>query len=228
MNCDYCNERQGIETVYNKIYGALNRIVYETRSFLVFPCMGQLREGHLLIVSKTHINAVGMLPLDDIDELNALIEDIALFFQNVYQKDLLCFEHGVLNDRGENGGCGIYHMHLHLIPANKNEFLKVLEYVCNDKTNIVSLSDSFQKTYNCVANAETYVYFSFYDNTKESSSFVVTNSKNYFESQYMRKIVGKVFGRTEWDWRKIKCREEELINTLEKGRLFFKNAPISV
>lgn len=52
MKCDFCDERKGIQTIYNTIYGNYDRLAYETENFVVFPCMGQLREGHLLIASK--------------------------------------------------------------------------------------------------------------------------------------------------------------------------------
>lgn len=222
MSCDYCDERQGIKTVYNKIYGSRDRIVYQTKSFLVFPCMGQLREGHLLVVSKAHVNAIGMLDTDTICELESLVVDIAAFFQDTYQQNLLCFEHGVLDDGGANGGCGIYHMHLHLLPASLKEFYEVLELIYSDKTNIVSPSLNLLDTCNFISNKKTYAYLSFWGQ-RERESFIVANCRNFFESQYMRKVVCKVIEKADWDWRHMDQPEENLISTLEKSYLFFRN-----
>lgn len=222
MSCDYCDEQQGIETVYNRIYGSRNRIVYQTKSFLVFPCMGQLREGHLLAVSKAHVNAIGMLDMDTISELERLVSDIAAFFQDTYQQNLLCFEHGVLDDGGANGGCGIYHMHLHLLPANQKEFSEVLELLYSDKANIINPSAKLSDAYHYISNKKTYTYLSFLGQ-KKLNGYFVTNYRNFFESQYMRRIVCKVIGNPDWDWRHIKQPEKDLINTLNKSRLFFKD-----
>lgn len=227
MSCDYCDERQGIETVYNRIYGSRNRTVYQTKSFFVFPCMGQLREGHLLAVSKVHVNAIGMLDMDAISELETLVADIAAFFQNTYQQNLLCFEHGVLDDAGSNGGCGIYHMHLHLLPANLKEFSEVLGLLYRDKENIINPSTKLSDAYDYISNKKTYTYLSFFSQEK-LNNFFVTNHRNFFESQYMRRIVCKVIGKVDWDWRHVKQPEKDLIRTLDKSRLFFKNNQFSL
>jgi len=221
MSCDFCDERQGLETIYNKIYGAKDRIIHETKSFSVFPCMGQLRKGHLLVASKAHKNAIGMLDPEAISELESLVADIAGFFRDVYQQDLFCFEHGVLDDQGANGGCGIYHMHLHLIPANHKEFFSMLELVRSNEANIVCPSQGLLDTRNCVAAKKTYIYLAVLDQMQKSDAFIVTNNNNFFESQYMRKIVCKVLGKTDWDWKKSKRPELELLNTLEKGYAYF-------
>lgn len=221
MSCDYCDEWQGLETIYTKIYGSRNRVVHETKSFLAFPCMGQLREGHLLIASRIHKNAIGMLDADTILELEGLIENVATFFQHTYQQDLLCFEHGVLNDQGDNGGCGIYHMHLHLIPANQAEFLSVLKLIQQDKANDVCPVQGLLDAHRYVSNQKTYIFFAFLSQMQKQDAFIVSNSDNFFESQYMRKIVSKVFKRTDWNWKKIKEPEVALLKTLDKGYSFF-------
>lgn len=221
MSCDYCDERRGVETVYNKIYGSRNRMVYETNSFVVFPCMGQLREGHLLIASKAHRNSIGMLDADIIRELESLVSDTAAFFWETYQRDMLCFEHGVLDDDGANGGCGIYHMHLHVLPADQEEFSAVLQLVRKEETNFVSQAAGLLDTRHCIANQKTYIFLSLFSQMKKQDHFIITNRNNYFESQYMRKMICKVFGKPDWDWRRIERPEFELISTLEKSYAFF-------
>ncbi|EOS24013.1 hypothetical protein C806_02452 [Lachnospiraceae bacterium 3-1] len=216
MSCDYCDEREGIETVYNKIYGDRNRVLCETEHFSIFPCMGQLREGHLLIVSKEHINAMGMLKKDILAELESLVFRIGNLYENLYQKNALCFEHGVLNDNGNNGGCGIYHMHLHLVPIRDGEFQAILSEVKNKNTNKIYLSQNLEDTCKCITEKKTYVFLGLFDSGQKKESYIVNNSENYFESQYIRKVVCRVFGKKEWDWKKIKCKERTFLRTLEK------------
>ena len=227
LSCDYCDELHGLETIYHKIYGSRNRIVHETKSFIVFPCMGQLREGHLLVASKAHKNAIGMLDMEAIKELESLVSKITIFFRDIYNQDLLCFEHGVLDDNGVNGGCGIYHMHLHLIPADRQEFSSVVRLIQDDDANIVCSSQGLLDTCNCVATKKTYVFLSLFSKREEQTSFIVTSNNNFFESQYMRKIICKVFGKADWDWRQIKSPEFELINTLEKSHMFLDSTQLN-
>lgn len=222
MSCDYCDERDGIETVYNKIYGDRNRVLYETKYFSVFPCMGQLREGHLLIASKEHINAMGMLKKDMLVELESLIFRIGNLYERLYHMNVLCFEHGVLNDNGNNGGCGIYHMHLHLVPIRDSEFQAVLSKVKNKETNKVYLSQKLEDTCKCITDRETYVYLGLFDSDQKKELYIVKSSENYFESQYIRKVVCTVFGKKEWDWKKIKYEEETFLSTLEKCKTFWQ------
>lgn len=223
MSCDFCNERVGIETVYNKIYGNRNRIVYETELFMVFPCLGQLREGHLLIVSKEHINAMGMLDKDNLKELENLILLIGNFYKKTYNMSVLCFEHGVLDDDGSSGGCGIYHMHLHLVPIRENEFLKVVDEVDRQGTNKVHPAQKLEDTCQCIAEGNTYVFFSLFKREQKKEMYIVNNSENYFESQYFRRVVATVFSSEEWDWKMIKDEEETFLRTLEKCRVFFRS-----
>ena len=100
MSCDYCDERAGIETVYNQIYGQRNRMVCETRRFTVFPCMGQLREGHLLIASKNHANAAVILGRDAMLELENVISANDDYYQKQYEQALLRCDRGVSSDYG--------------------------------------------------------------------------------------------------------------------------------
>lgn len=223
MKCDYCDERKGVKTVYNEIYGSRNRIVYETKNFWVFPCLGQLKEGHLLIALKNHVNAIGMLGRDEITELENLIFMIKKFFKQEYGTDLLCFEHGTLDDNGNNGGCGIYHMHLHLLPANKYEFFGIRDKIQEDSTNEITSIDGLSETCIKVSENKTYILLMRVYEEQTKQVYIITNKQNYFVSQYMRKITGEIFGRTDWDWHEKKQEEVEFLETMEKSRRFFES-----
>ena len=160
MNCDFCDEINNIETIYNKIYGGKSRVVCSTEHFIVFPCMGQLREGHLLIISKKHINAIGLLDVLAMEELRRLLFAIVGYFKNEYGKELLCFEHGALSDDGSYGGCGIFHMHLHLLPIIYDEFLGILNYVKNQDTNAVNQVRDLTDTRQYAQSSKTYIFLS--------------------------------------------------------------------
>lgn len=221
MSCDYCDEQKGIKTVYHEIYGGISRIVFKTKNFIVFPCLGQLREGHLLIASKAHINAIGMLPDDLMQEIDALILQIGQFFREVYHQEVLCFEHGVLGDEGANGGCGIYHLHLHLLPATHKEFSTVLDHVKNHNANQLFKAQEIMDTRRCVALQNTYVFLAYGNEGGLQESYLITNADNYFVSQYMRRIVSEILGKLDWNWRDNQHIETTFLRTLEKSKTFF-------
>jgi len=222
MSCDYCDEQKGVKTAYHEIYGDRYRVVCETKNFIVFPCLGQLREGHLLIASKAHINAIGMLSDSLMRELDALISQVGQFFKEIYQQQILCFEHGVLGDEGANGGCGIYHLHLHLLPATYEEFNAVLNCVKRSNANQVSKVREIMDTRCCIASQNTYVFLARGDEGGIRDPYLITNVDNYFVSQYMRRIVSEVLGKSDWDWHENQHIETTFLNTLEKSETFFQ------
>ncbi|WP_456081301.1 HIT family protein [Mediterraneibacter sp.] len=220
MQCDFCNERKGIKTIYNEIYGNHDRTVFETEKFWSVPCMGQLREGHLLIISKEHINAMGMLELEALKEIKRILKTIAEFYKKEYEKDLMCFEHGVLDDQGNQGGCGIYHMHLHVLPVNKQEFAGIKENISQDKVGEIVEINKLEELKTCIEKKQTYLFLGIMEKSDQGEMDMVKNENNYFESQYLRKVVSKIIGCSEWNWKKIGIKEETFFETLQKARQY--------
>lgn len=225
MKCDFCDEQKGIRTVFNEIYDIKDRLIFETESFRLFPCMGCLREGHLLIASKKHYNAIGALDSKAMIELQGLIQEVVNFYRTKYKRKTVVFEHGVTDDSGKTGGCGISHMHMHLLPMSREEYDSVSEIVNNSKQNTVRQFETLQEVKNLYENQITYTLLSFLDSKDKiaHNSCIITSDKNHFESQYMRKVVSEVLKKREWDWRKIKNPEPEFLKTYTKAKEFFLN-----
>lgn len=222
MNCDFCNENSGVSTIYNEIYGEKQRTVYESKTFKVFPCMGQLREGHLLIATKAHVNSIGQLEKSKQQELENIMVYVTDFYREKYNMEALCFEHGALNDSGQNGGCGIYHMHMHMVPIKKEEYIEVISKVDSQRENHLYNASGLSDTSQYVREDKTYIFIE-YINEQSNIYSILVNDNNYFESQYMRRIVGETFHVKEWDWKKNKIVEPEFICTLEKAKTFFEH-----
>lgn len=224
MSCDFCDEYKGIRTIYNKVYGSFDREVYSTTHFTVFPCMGQLREGHLLIVAKRHINCIGMLLEEELKELDNIASEIKRFYMKRYGLYTLSFEHGVLCDDGSQGGCGIYHMHLHLLPVSVTEYKEILNCLQREKQNTVLSISSFKDIGKYVKQGKTYVFVSGYRDQLNEESYIILNERNYFESQYMRKITAFVLKREIWNWKIVNNIEHELLETARSAKNYFKLA----
>ncbi len=89
-------------------------ILMETDSFVVVPALGQLVEGYLQIVAKSHITSMGNLSADLFEELLFLMKSTSKALDRLYKKPVV-FEHGAVNSY-QRAGCCIDHAHWHLVP----------------------------------------------------------------------------------------------------------------
>nr|VFK38451.1 MAG: histidine triad (HIT) family protein [Candidatus Kentron sp. SD]VFK43467.1 MAG: histidine triad (HIT) family protein [Candidatus Kentron sp. SD]VFK80637.1 MAG: histidine triad (HIT) family protein [Candidatus Kentron sp. SD] len=207
-DCVFCREIDGSRnTNFAVRYPEIkSRFIYETDSLLAFPCIGQLTKGHFLIVPRIHYctfkhvySNLMSLP-QELDELiNGVHEKLGIQI-----KDSLFFEHGALSQL--NGGCGIYHAHLHVVPnAGVIRPNDIFDFEDREPHHHIesswqSLSDEY--SYALVGSIEDGFYF--------------CPISVPLPSQTIRKNVAHALGLLEWDWRKT-MREENLILTLEEA-----------
>src|SRR5712692_1763618 len=115
-HCDFCNEfAGGTSNAFHSRYHETprRRVLFATENFRVFPSIGQLLEGYLLISSLAHYTTMDEMPTELVAELAAVCGHVRTVLSRIYGP-CIYFEHG---SRGPlNGGCGIYHAHLHATP----------------------------------------------------------------------------------------------------------------
>lgn len=70
QGCTFCINDSEAETDIKK------RTIIETPNFRVFPTLGQITEGYVLIVPKEHHAAVGAFPNELFPELKDLKDDV--------------------------------------------------------------------------------------------------------------------------------------------------------
>jgi diadenosine tetraphosphate (Ap4A) HIT family hydrolase len=104
----------------------VDTILHETKNFVVTPTVGSLVEGWLLIISKSHFVSGGQLEESYFKELQDLINLVRQRLENL-QKQLFVFEHGPCSLL-QTTGCGIDHLHFHIVPLDFNLFVKAKEY----------------------------------------------------------------------------------------------------
>jgi ATP adenylyltransferase len=93
-----------------------NHPLLESRNFLVFPSLGSLIEGWLLVVPKEHYISMGALSADLVGEMEQVKNRLIATLSQQYG-ELCAFEHGPARpDRMV--GCGVDHAHLHLVPLS--------------------------------------------------------------------------------------------------------------
>src|SRR6516165_3123568 len=110
--CEFCAElRQTGESRFHRIYaGCLDsRVIVRSASFVVFPTIGQLFRGSVLIVPRKHTETLATLDVSRLKEL----EHVLSFVENKVSSMGVPFvyEHGAR--LCTSSGCGVYHAHLH-------------------------------------------------------------------------------------------------------------------
>ncbi len=204
FDCPYCKEfEEGKLEIRGEDLGS--RILFESDNFLVFPSLGQIVEGYLLIATKKHYIGMAEVPKILYPELEKVQEKVRKVLTENYSSPLF-FEHGAVSEF-KRGGCCIEHAHLHSVPVE----LDILEdlakhFKCSQISSFSELK----------IQSETQTpYFFLQDNSGRRYLFQVPE---VVPSQYIRQIIAKKLNCGEkWDWRSY-LGLEELKKTLEKLR----------
>jgi len=203
--CDFCNELSGSsDNSFGRIYGTdqESRILFRSTSFAVIPSLGQILEGYLLVVPTKHFRAVGDLTNADLEELERICEMIGGILKNNYGPHIL-FEHGTRSE-GE-GGCGIYHAHLHATPVGRaSDPITVLKRRF-PHTELHHLREIADRS----ANLRSYLFY------QDSSAHSYLFDTGPLPSQYVRKLLTDALGENSWNWRTVE-KEERLLATLKR------------
>src|SRR5690242_17652705 len=97
-NCEFCAEFSATRSHKNTFFHLLfpylpDRILLETSNFVVTPGLGQIVEGYLLVITKSHFTSMGELPPRLFPEFDWLVQQSCEILQSVYGVDCLQFEH---------------------------------------------------------------------------------------------------------------------------------------
>lgn len=212
--CDFCDEfSSGQHNAYARVYGpsAASRVLVDG-PFRILPTLGQITEGHLLIVPDKHACALADLSGEQTEQLEDLCLKLKLVLRRAYG-ECVFFEHGM---RGiGSGGCGIDHAHMHAVPVKANGVLTILMQQFDGST-VGSLGE-VKKNLSCNSS-----YLFFEDFSGQRYVFPVDN----LPSQYMRKLVADSIGKADWDWRQC-GREPELASTMQRLSPLFQPSAIA-
>jgi diadenosine tetraphosphate (Ap4A) HIT family hydrolase len=213
IRCDFCDEfSNGQQNAFARRYGqSPTRRILLDGPFRVLPTLGQIAEGHLLIIPVQHLCAVADLPRALLHQLENLCQRVRSVLCGEYGKCVF-FEHGI---RGAgSGGCGIDHAHIHAVPVLADGVLRILTREFRGSS-IHSLAD----IEGGVDKDSSYLFF------EEASATRYVFPVNNLPSQYMRRLVAESIGKSDWDWQKC-GREVELSSTVQRlSPLFSAIAP---
>lgn len=203
-HCDFCNEFTGgtANAFHARYKDRTTRTILATEDIRAFPSIGQLVEGYSLIAPLKHYRALDEIPGDLLAEFEGVYRDVKAAVSNVYGP-LLCYEHGA---RGPSaGGCGIYHAHLHVVPFGGHPDPASLLKARFPYKRLVRFGEISPET----KRLSSYL---FYEDMESNRYLFLTGE---LPSQYMRKLLAEILGKSEWDWRSAE-REERLLSTLDR------------
>lgn len=204
-DCDFCNELNGLDCYFLKLYKQQmkDRIILKSGNFAVLPTIGQITEGHVLILPFKHYTSIGGLPRAQISELDTLMNEIRKRIVSRYGVNPVFFEHGTVCEGKESGGCGIYHMHLHTVPlSNQIDFLKFVDLPLRKIRSLFELR-------RIISKGRSYVLY------VDQLNNMFVSEKEHLQSQYMRQKLAVALGLGNWDWRQSQ-KEERLILTYKR------------
>lgn len=207
-HCVFCREFSGSrDTNFARLYPELDsRIIAETKNLVAFPCIGQLSPGHYLIATKKHQPTFADFIKDESSKLEELVHIIDITHQKLgfSKAQSLYFEHGARDQI--DGGCGIYHAHLHIVPNAGKIIISELP----SKTS--RMSSSMEECYSNIDNEVPYALFG-----SEQNGYNCATLTSSLPSQTLRKKVSSAMSVEIWDWKKA-GREENLLNILSRMR----------
>jgi len=185
MNCEnicrFCNIFEG-----KQLYGNADGLLYETPDFAVFPTIGALVEGWVLIVPKEH--DYSMRSYYSNNEFINLIETIKDRLYEKYNQPVIIFEHGA-NENGSLTSCGTNHAHLHMLPFKDSilsDMFRELKWQKCQAKNIREIVNEKEYLYYCDLSDEKF-------NNADGYVHVLTSPI----SQYFRKLIATKVGKNE-------------------------------
>jgi diadenosine tetraphosphate (Ap4A) HIT family hydrolase len=208
-DCEFCCEFAGDERArFSQDYSdyARSRVVADQGDFVAIPTVGQLLPGSLLILPLRHFDtcAQAQASLGSAD-LIRLVERACDALRRFGRP--LVFEHGARPHTG--GACGIYHAHLHVVPAPDAVLLG--ELLPRRATTARSLVEAL------VATEDKDEYLLARDTDGRVGHLELSpGDRDGFPSQYLRRFLVRRFALDRpWDWREAAAPERDLLWAIE-------------
>lgn len=190
--CSFCQELANkdynnffelyLKDKFNKA-GLQSRIIGETKYFVVFPMVGPLVPGYLLVLPKRHVESISMLTEHELEELYVVKNEIQCIFVKYFGESIV-YEHGALTST-LRGGCCSDHAHLHIVAID------------------VDVSDTLRKNFevrylsdlrHISEQLEQHSPYLYYEDKKGQCLIM---NVGIVESQYIRKLLASQIGDVE-------------------------------
>lgn len=214
-NCPFCMDlKRGFFEFEGKNLGS--RVIGETDNFIVFPALGHMVEGYLLVVPKKHYGSMASLPEVLFPELEAVCKKTRNVLTRNYSPPVI-LEHGAVSE-GQKAGQSVTHAHFHFVPVAADGLAENLSahFARRRIDSYAQLGEQFKK-------GESYFFVEHRrDRKQEKFIFEVPDGK-YVQAEYLRQLAAEAAGKFEkWSWRSYPGIDE-LLKTREnlKGKFKF-------
>jgi diadenosine tetraphosphate (Ap4A) HIT family hydrolase len=202
--CRFCTILR--KTVSNESVQSRDKFLFQSKNFVVFPTVGALIEGWLLIVPKDHVLCMGALRQELHSELDELRGYVSLALEDLYGP-VTVFEHGPAQP-GHLVGCGVDHAHLHILPTQLNLIEKVKE-IFPEPLEWEYVRD-IRETARLYREGAPYLY------VEQSPGMGYVTSHPALQSQMFRRVIARDIGRPEeFNWSQFP-QEANILSTVEK------------
>lgn len=205
-SCVFCNSKNttfGNTPEFKRIIEdkLCSRILFETENFAIFPSVGQIVEGYLLIMPKTHVSAISNLKKELLDELEYVYSEVKSILKKHYAEPIF-FEHGVCRSHYEFNGSCVDHAHIHAVPAPVNVSKELKKDYKYTKINSVADLGKYEGT--------NYLYID------DISGDKLILEANDIPSQLIRyRIADELNMPSKGDWY-LYPGKDEMLNTIKK------------
>lgn len=182
-------------------------ILFENDNIYVQVDISPLCLGHILIITNNHYLNFFEIPNEIKKDIIKLKENIKKVYKEVYNTDVLFFEHG--SAKSGYAGASIDHAHLHCIPY-KFDINKSLNELLDNPIECDILSSSYQ-----FKNEFSYIY-------TESSNKKLLYKVEKLPSQFLRNLISEKLNNDDYLWQE-KCITSDSIINLKQTILDLQN-----
>lgn len=183
-------------------------ILFENNNIYVQVDISPLCLGHILIITNKHYLNFFETSNEIKEDVIKLKENIKKIYKEIYNTDVLFFEHG--SSKPGYAGASIDHAHLHCIPY-KFDINDSLKSLLGNPIECNILSSSYQ-----FKNEFSYIY------TESSKSMEVIYKVDKLPSQFLRKLISEKLTNSDYLWQE-KCITTDSITNLKQTILDLKN-----
>ncbi len=148
-----------------------NRLIAHSKNFFLISGYGAFKEGYFLLITKDFIPSYGLIPDDQIEELNYMIHLTKKIISSNLKKKSIVFEHGMCACIG-----GLDRAHLHIMSLSEN-------------TNKTSLTKAINQT---LYNRKAGIKYIKYNNYKLENIHDINQLFNESKSSKDIKVYGKL------------------------------------
>lgn len=127
LDCDFCNEFNGGAGIGGN--PPIDRIVGRSGDVVVFPSLGAIVPGHILISPTYHVTASISARSADVEAIGKLLTEWSHAYRHYFGEEPVIFEHGDPTGQEVSYGQCVSHAHIHVLPKHL-DMLAVMEARC--------------------------------------------------------------------------------------------------